>query len=896
MGKGKKPQNEEEVLGQIFDFIFKEAKKRPDKRKPIRSTGISTSGALADGIAAVLEKPGLYVTDQALATLNDALTVEFARMNADETGDNKAKFTTTSLISFLQDPDAFMSKPKAASKKALRDYMKANFLGRVHQELQANAWAHKYNLDLDAKKAIRGNFMARDIEEKEAAKAFSTYAGMQISTSELNSRKNYIISRSCDLVGREMLGRNGWENMSEDRKLDFQEHLIQGNFEEYFKKTYHTDLDKDPKDRDPRNRFANQALERYRALMNTPVERKKNTLAEEKIGKKGLWDISTYQTLEMRNINSRIEEMQTYLRAHPNLSPDERAKVELGIEQLGQTGVLLSGNLSGETQDILRAKKAIYDKINIYKSELDAARKVGDKEREKAIRYKIGELKKGDRELNNMRFWGTIGKWDGTLASLKGTFGENGENMLSSVLDGTFYDPNTNSFALPSEGTDFEFGKGSKVKILTAKLTDENGEKIKGLNKVYNSMMTNIYYLTPKSIMKTLFVNGEGFMYLAYKRAGKSMDDLKALGLDWGLLVKGDKAHIAMLRSKGFSEAQLKGMLSFTKLGNIFSFVQRQRDSVKAWMDKHVFKKLRQKLYDSLVKRIVNKEALALLKQWLLKGGFEVLAKSLVTSLLTALGIGVTGGLGSFLAPIISALITDVLYDGAKVIIQIILVVLAGIGGLIWFGIDSGKRSYDSQAYAYTNYVPGEVVTNPNFTGTSPITGEDDDHQVGEFEAGSLPDGEKCLLGSASYRCTQGPYGSYSHANVAAVDLTGVDAFYAPAFCGNDNCVVTYSGSAYCTAGYAGGMVKFKATYGGSTYEFTLIHVNTTYGVGTKLSAGQKVARIMTQQETTSACSSGEHLHLQTRVNGTVVNPWEVLTKGSSSGGFSCNVGSCPAN
>jgi murein DD-endopeptidase MepM/ murein hydrolase activator NlpD len=52
----------------------------------------------------------------------------------------------------------------------------------------------------------------------------------------------------------------------------------------------------------------------------------------------------------------------------------------------------------------------------------------------------------------------------------------------------------------------------------------------------------------------------------------------------------------------------------------------------------------------------------------------------------------------------------------------------------------------------------------------------------------------------------------------------------------------------------------------------------------------------MTYQETTGACSSGEHLHIQTKVNGTVVNPWEVLTKGSSSGGFGCNIGSCPVD
>ncbi|MBU1119636.1 hypothetical protein KKA50_00305, partial [Patescibacteria group bacterium] len=247
MGKGKKSKGEEEVLGQIFDFIFKEAKKKPDKRKPIKSTGISTSKEVVDGLAAALEQPGMYVTDQILSNMNDALTIEFGRIKATESGSLNSKLTTTSLIGFLDDPNKFFDKPKNAAKMGIREATKAAFLGRVHQGLVANAWAHKYNLDLDAKKAIRMHYQADSSgREAEAGRAFAAASAFAVSGGSDDSRKNYVASRSAALVGREIFGRSGWESMSEEKKNAFQSALISGKSSdkktdlvyEYLRKTY----------------------------------------------------------------------------------------------------------------------------------------------------------------------------------------------------------------------------------------------------------------------------------------------------------------------------------------------------------------------------------------------------------------------------------------------------------------------------------------------------------------------------------------------------------------------------------------------------------------------------------------------------------------------------------
>jgi len=153
MAQKKIQKGEEEVLGQIFDFIFTEAKKPPAKRKPIKSTGISSSKALADGLAVALEAPGLIITDQVLESMNEALNLDFAALDVGNGG--KTKFSTTSMVDFLSDPDKFLSKAQKRSKET-RAAMRAQFLGKTMQGLVANAWARKYNLDLDARKAILG--------------------------------------------------------------------------------------------------------------------------------------------------------------------------------------------------------------------------------------------------------------------------------------------------------------------------------------------------------------------------------------------------------------------------------------------------------------------------------------------------------------------------------------------------------------------------------------------------------------------------------------------------------------------------------------------------------------------------------------------------------------------
>ena len=135
-----KPRKEEnpDALGQIFDFIFKEAQKPPDKRKPLKVTGISGQRELTDALAAALEKPGLFMSDQILDTFNEALDQEVARIKTNEQGSATVKFSTNNLISMLDDPNTFFEKG-FTNAQTFRKQMRAQYLGKSMQHLSLKA-------------------------------------------------------------------------------------------------------------------------------------------------------------------------------------------------------------------------------------------------------------------------------------------------------------------------------------------------------------------------------------------------------------------------------------------------------------------------------------------------------------------------------------------------------------------------------------------------------------------------------------------------------------------------------------------------------------------------------------------------------------------------------------
>ena len=893
-----KPRKEENVdaLGQLFDFIFAESKKPPDKRKPIKVTGLSGSNELTDAIAAALEKPGLLMTDQLLESFNDALDLEAARLNVNEQGSANIKLSTGNLASLMKDPNSFIQKG-FDNKKTFRKQMRAQYLGKTMQHFVAEGWARKYNLDLDARDAIRGSFAARHLDatlsKEERAKSYTSsnaigalaqgrFSPGNKATLDLQSEKEHLAFRSRELVSKEVFGKAFWNNrLSEEQRTEFTNLQRSGApLDPFFKKNFDSV-------------YADKFSQRYNGLKSSVFDGKNPEV----------WDPEKYSKLEIRNLDSRIKLLQDYKKDN-NIQGVEAINLDIGIKRLEQAKVIVNGQLLNP-EDIGVARNQILREIENYRGKISSARASGDRETAKLYEKEIQDLKAGQKELNSIMLFGRIGQIEGYINSINAIHKDG--NLVKSFLDGSFFDPNKNTLYRPTAARkgELSFGKQQgKVGVLVA-----DTSKYKIIN-AYNKALAPIYYLTPKSIMRTLFVNGEGFVYLALMRKMGIENQLKdVLGKDTfgGIDIEGllDMGPEKYLKSLNMSDPDIKKYLgdmrslkSFAGVAKVFSFAQRAKDKIKDYLDDKIFKELRKKIGSALLQK-VSKEAGEILTQWIAKGGIQTLVKGLVIAAANALGIVTTGGAANVVITVIAAVLVDIVYGVLRVLLLVTMLLMLGVIGLFFLGGSYMTSEFDKNSYAYTTVVPGEVVTNDNFVGLYPIEDGELPGDLHPFSGGSLPGGVQCLLGAQSYRCNQGPYGSYSHSAVVAVDLGGVTTFYAPTFCGEGNCVVTTVMDVNCSYGgqsyYAGGMVIFTANYGSTTYTFKLIHVYKSVSVGQKLSGGEAVADIITGADHSkiSKCSSGPHLHLETKVGGASVNPMDVLTSPTSSGGFACNISAC---
>jgi hypothetical protein len=279
----------------------------------------------------------------------------------------------------------------------------------------------------------------------------------------------------------------------------------------------------------------------------------------------------------------------------------------------------------------------------------------------------------------------------------------------------------------------------------------------------------------------------------------------------------------------------------------------------------------------------------ALLQQWIATGGINVMFRSLATGIAGALGVA-TGPLGS----LVIMAITDVATKFAmKAFAQMMIIgkyMLFGIVGLFFlfsFWASGAVKSFNKTNISYHNETPGSIIQCTVY--------EETELEEGETPWGDTiippPSGESCIFGAGTFGCSQGynDVEGWTHqrtAHLMPVDLTSVGYIYAPQFCSTGNCSITRIAMINCSDGSnAGGIVELTATSGGTTYFFKLLHVKPLAGLGEKLSGGQPVAVVQESPEVEKGwCWTGKHLHLETRQNGAVVDPLELLQS------FSCGV------
>lgn len=863
--QGKKPQYDS-ALGSIYDFIFAESKKTPNKVKPVKITGVDGTSEITDALVAVLENPLVFVNKSTLDAFEDVINFDLLSYRYGGGERDTVKLNLKDLKKAFSDPNGFLDK-SFAKYEANRKINKAQWAGDAIQGVLAGTWARKHGLDIETVKAVS--------EIHRASDRFSQTANFDpTKVTSLGERNGALIDKYLN-------------NSDPKYTLAF---FIQQYGDE---------------------KVATKKFNQYKKLVEQVNSGKRNEL---------VYDKNVYSFLEGLDITNKAIK-------------SEQAGDKLQAENYRHAARYLESSVSDAERKANERRNKL--EIQKYQAEINRLKESNDPDKKEKIKVLERNMKLISTDTNMSRMMGLAGTYGkvqgftGSMSTLNNYFLKG--NLAGSLITGEFFDPNRNrSWINPTDAGRRKTLAEAGVKGFSKYNTHGVSINFK-ISKPSNSRyaqeyydnMIKVYYYSPVVMAKSL-MNGELFARKAYENMNKFNNRYgqKIPGFDMAKLFDKngnvDDSYLSQIlgvSTADQAEALSKFLKSNKRWGNLaygFSAIKRVQDKVSSFVENKIGRKLRQKVATELLKRkAFQKFSKEILNEWVLKGGVKVLGKAIGTAL-----TGVIGPAGQIVGDIIAQIAMDVAQKVAKPVIKFSMhALLYGIVGLLGIIFLLVNKSH-SVLSVHSNVAPSQVIECAGSGNTSGADDSDKTDSSGDdydsddtnkeesqitgtgpsvpFDGKPLPPGETCLISSPSARCSQGMYGSFSHKNTPAIDIATGGYFYAPTFCGNNNCVVTYyNATATCGDGYAGGLIKFTATYEGNVYEFKLLHIDSPYRPGDKIGSGEPVARIMTLQETGDACSTGQHLHMETRFNGAIVDPREVLNNPSSEGGFGCNISSC---
>jgi hypothetical protein len=701
MAKAKSPSNYD-VVGGIFDFIFTEAEKPVDKRRPVRPTGFSAEGALTDAMLAALEKPGVFMSNNIIDEFNSALDINIAQVDFNEYG--KIKLSTKNLAGYLKDP-AKQIKGTFDRAKGGRKSSRVRMLGETMDDFITTAWAQKYG-NLEAKKITLANASANEKTEAykiakavgESHRPVEREAGPGLGyrgVSQLDRSNDFMIDRTIELMGSKTF-RSDWDSLPESDKVKFANFLSRGKVTPIEIQQF--------LDRNYGNRYArNFSMVLLSFGDNEPIE---------------ISDPEVYKTIENDHITGRINALSG---AAPN-SPEEKQR-----KIYKRTKVMIN----------LRTQKQIED----------LTAKLADPSLSPIARARISQaILDGEAALESV--WGgqtslvsTIGKWEGYINSINATWGGvmGAQNLVPSILNGDFFDPDKNTTG-PTKSIESGIKDLEGMKIVVAR-TDKNR-----VINAYNQMGESLYYMTPRSIFRTFFVNGEGFARLL-NRDVMGLKDLESKLGGFGVrgygadeITKSIKEKVGRdldnylntalggLRTSGSLSAEdlekisklLNSSKNMRNLTHFFSLPARLNGAISNQIKNVIgprMKKARAKIVATFLKNknIANWVAKTgggkLLRTFIQEGGLKNLLKPIITAIAGTLGIALTPIVG-FLISVATSVAMEFAMKGVKVLFQIGQVVLIALVAVLVLGLGGAKKTwnkFNKKSYSYNYVVPDTV-------------------------------------------------------------------------------------------------------------------------------------------------------------------------------------------
>ena len=674
-----------DAIGGILDFIFAEAEKPPEKRRPVKPpTEVSVSSALTDAIFASLEKPGVFISNSIVKEFNDALDTKIMQVDFFG-GRGSLKLSTNNLGNWLRDPGGQVQKAMD-NVKADRKAARARMLGETIDDFLTTAWAHKYG-NLEAKQITLANASAN---EKSESYKVARAVGKSMTTAGQN---DFMVNRTVDLIGQKTFG-SYWYSMNEKERTEFSSKLQKGSSHkevmEFLAKNY----------------SATEAKNFDRVLGKSDYNKSID-----------IYNPELYKDLENDYLTGKIYSLQ-------NAAPGSEEEKQRKIYEKTQMFIKL------------KTQKQITD----LKDKLREGNLSADEKRE--IENAINDAEIALRSIGGRHnVVANIGKWEGYLNSLKMLGGPLGTNVVGAIITGDYFDPGKNNLT-PVEKRKIVEMPGVEIYVAAKshnKLSSAYNEMGEALYYATPRSLFRTFFYNGELFARGLYKNNEQLKNLLNTAgAGVLGDEIvkdifsfsgKELDKQISDALEKLKMHIGSgtLSQKDFEKIQklLERSKRFKNLTNALSIPARTKklleDGVKKFLDGPL-RKMREGIVNTIMKNEGLKNLITktfgegLLKEFAKNGGLKNLIKPLVSAVAGALGIALTP-LASIFITIGVNIAMDLVGKITKVFAQVMLLAIVGlIAGIVVLGGSVGSwMKWNKKTYSYNYVVPDTVNQCPAY-------------------------------------------------------------------------------------------------------------------------------------------------------------------------------------
>ncbi len=839
----QKKEQYEGALDSIFSFIFAEAKRNVKSAPPKTIPGIK-GDEMAYALGEIALRPGIYAGEEVLTPLNEALgaiSVTGTETKLDKSNKVKTGISLKNAGDFFADPEGFIDASFKGGADGRKAGKKLAFIRGVGGVMDLGIGA------IAAKSAGLGSLESL---------AIGQVLGNQ-----------YMDQEGRDDKAEEFAAIASGYDVGRDRNLNFA-------YTDKLAKTFASVLSSTKVDRKAGLNISSNAFRREvqkkmaRFGYTNPAEISDLIIKHEQ------------RENEYISRNIKIEEGEWSLgQMDKGVPRDDRKKINFANPDEWLNSKDPSNRLMAVKRDELKSRLIYLNSQGVPNT--DPEKELIRKEIKllKAWQISNGPNLKfsrylGEAYLNVNAFNDLVLKGGGLSALLSGDLFNEGKNNLS---------PSTKQKAIISA-----FDRTAVLGEIVVPRDD--------MNRLYRSL-NGLYYFTPGSIARTLFVNGEGFVYLAHLKQQRIMDMIKGSSsiynfvqsnpalfntLLGGMVIPGNqKAVLEELAKLGKYNDLLNILntaggagLADPRLAAVFS----QLEKLSKQLEKSPFLKYAQTIQEVMnqlsIKRRINEglgnlairmfgsrvgsklKSLFLGGKIALKNLAQQGARKIMHILAQALGFATTGGL----ANIVLYVATEVIYFvGEKVLkfgvkIGYALVWALGIyllGGFLstitWM---SSLNPFFDKVSSYFDTASNTAPIFCNKCGPSSMTADGFGGEVQEEapvdSGGGAPEAMvnvECPLQPGPLNCSQRPYGGFSHGGTNAVDILGPPPsyWYAPS-----DLEITYSIWSYenkrISGQLCGGIVHAYSAEHDVTY--VLIHVVPYVQNGAQISEGSPVAKM----------------------------------------------------